>query len=205
MKSYKVSVVTPFHNVDMNAFRKCAESVKNQTIGFENIQWIIVLHNTEPEYHREVRELLDGYDNVLIEPLNNKILTSSSPRNHGMKFATASYLDFLDADAGYTPQALETALFHLQKTNSQMVVFRREYELERDDLMAWTEPVLWNQTQDEFFIDRKHYDDKKMFSGLWGMATSRVYDREFLSRHKITFDETPNYGEGVLFLVEAYQ
>ena len=204
MKSYKISVVTPFHNVDMKAFRKCAESVKQQTIGFENIQWVIVLHNTEPKYHEEVRKLLGDCENVLIEPLNNKIHTPSSPRNYGMKFATAPYLGFLDAGDSYTPQALETAFFHVQKTNSQMVVFRRQYELESDNLMPWTELVLWDQTQDEIFIDREHWDDKKMFSGLWGMTTSRLYDREFLTRNNITFDETLNYGEGVLFLVEAY-
>lgn len=34
---YKVSVVTPFHNVDMGMFEKCAESMRAQTIGFENI------------------------------------------------------------------------------------------------------------------------------------------------------------------------
>lgn len=202
--NYKVSIVTPFCNVDMNAFRKCVESVKRQTIGFENIQWIVVLHNTKPEYHQAVHALLDGYDNVLIESLNNEIRNPSPPRNLGMKLATAPYLGLLDADDSYTPQALEKAIFHMQKTNSQMIVFRREYELERDNLMPWTELVLWNQTQSEIVIDREHWDDKKMFSGLWGMTTSRVYDREFLSRNNITFDETLNYGEGVLFLIEAY-
>lgn len=35
---YKLSVVTPFHNVDMGMFEKCAESMRSQTIGFENIE-----------------------------------------------------------------------------------------------------------------------------------------------------------------------
>lgn len=40
---YKVSVVTPFHNVDMGMFQKCADSMRCQTIGFGNIEWIISL------------------------------------------------------------------------------------------------------------------------------------------------------------------
>lgn len=202
--NYKISVVTPFCNVDMKMFRKCFESVKNQTLGFENIQWIVVLHNTEQKYHEAAHELLDGYENVLVKRLDNDIKNPSPPRNLGMKLATAPYLGFLDADDSYTPQALEKSLYHLQKTNSQIVTFRRQYELERDDLMAWTELVLWDQTQEEIVIDREHWDDKKMFSGIWGITTSRVYDREFLSRNSITFDETLNYGEGVHFLIEAY-
>lgn len=202
--NYKVSIVTPFCNVDMKMFRKCFESVKNQTLGFENIQWIVVLHNTEEKYHEAVHELLDGFENVLVKRLDNDIRNPSPPRNLGMKFATAPYLGFLDADDAYTPQALEKALHHLQRTHSQIVTFRRQYELEREDLMAWTELVLWDQTQEEIVIDREHWDDKKMFSGIWGITTSRLYDREFLSRHNITFDERLNYGEGVLFLIEAY-
>ena len=47
---YKVSVVTPFHNVDMAMFNKCIESMRCQTIGFENIEWVIVVHNCKPLY-----------------------------------------------------------------------------------------------------------------------------------------------------------
>ncbi|GEM_PF-4992437 len=39
---YKVSVVTPFHNVELGVFEKAYQSMKSQTIGFENIQWIVI-------------------------------------------------------------------------------------------------------------------------------------------------------------------
>ena len=47
---YKVSVITPFHNVELNIFEKAYQSMKSQTIGFENIQWIVIAHNCEPHY-----------------------------------------------------------------------------------------------------------------------------------------------------------
>ena len=47
---YKVSVVTPFHNVELGIFEKAYQSMKSQTIGFENIQWIVIAHNCEPHY-----------------------------------------------------------------------------------------------------------------------------------------------------------
>ncbi len=56
---YKVSVVTPFHNVDMGMFEKCAESMRCQSIGFNNIEWIIVVHNSEPLTVDERRMLCD--------------------------------------------------------------------------------------------------------------------------------------------------
>lgn len=201
--AYKISVVTPFHNVRADLFRKCCQSMFEQTIGFENVEWIVVLHNCEPQYHSTVHELLDGYSNVVIKTLKNDVHNPSAPRNYGMKFATAPYLGFLDADDGYMPKCLETVIYHLQKTNSQIVVFRREYELESDDLMPWCDVALWNQTHEEIVIDRDHWDDQKMFSGVWGMMTSRVYDREFIVKHKITADETIPYAEGALFIIDA--
>ncbi|MBQ1336456.1 MAG: glycosyltransferase family 2 protein [Selenomonadaceae bacterium] len=102
---YQVSVVTPFHNVDMELFRRGYESLKEQTIGFSNVQWIVVLHNTEQKYHEAVHELLDGHENVIVKALFNDARTPSSPRNYGMKFATAPYLGFLDGDDSYTPNA----------------------------------------------------------------------------------------------------
>ena len=47
---YKVSVITPFHNVELNIFEKAYQSMKSQTIGFENIQWIVIAHNCEPHF-----------------------------------------------------------------------------------------------------------------------------------------------------------
>ena len=205
MENYQVSVVTPFHNVDLGMFRYAYESLQKQTLGFENIQWIVVLHNTAQEYSRGVHEMLDGEPNVIIRELDNEIHTPSSPRNFGMTLATAPYLGFLDADDGYTPECLEVALRHLQGSQSDLVVFRREYEMEKEGLMPATEIVLWDQTQEEIIMDRENWDDEKMFGGLfWGMVTSRLYRRDFITSHGFTFDETVPFTEDVLFLIELY-
>ncbi|MBR2214803.1 MAG: GH3 auxin-responsive promoter family protein [Selenomonadaceae bacterium] len=201
---YEVSVVTPFHNVDMNMFRRSYESLWEQTIGFANIQWIVVLHNTAKSYQDDVRKLLGEYENVIIKVLDNDAHTPSSPRNYGMGFATAPYIGFLDGDDGYTPRCLQTAVNRMQNAAAQMVVFRREYELEREGLFPLTEIVLWDQTREEIIIDRDNWDDEKMFSGVWGMVTSRLYDRNFLLKYNIAFDETVPFAEDMLFLIEAY-
>jgi len=203
--SYKISVITPFHNVEPKMFHYAYESLQAQTLGFLNIEWIVVLHNTDQKYVLAVHEMLDAHENVIILELNNNIHTPSSPRNYGMKFATAPYLGFLDADDGYTPECLQTALAHLIDTQSDIVVFRREYEMETEGLMPATEIVLWDQTREEIVIDRENWDDEKMFGGLfWGMVTSRLYRREFLTCHHFAFDETVPFTEDVLFLIELY-
>lgn len=200
---YKVSIVTPFHNVDMSMFEKAADSMRQQTIGFENTEWIIVAHNCEPQYLPQLQEMFKDDKNVIVKELNNEAKTPSSPRNYGMTLATAPYLGFLDGDDSYTPNCLEETIRNMQETDSQIVCFRREFELQDDSLNVLTEVVAWNQTLSRIVISRDNWDDEKMFNGIWGMVTSKLFDRRFLQDFGLTFDEEVPFAEDVLFCAQT--
>lgn len=204
MKSYAISVVTPFHNVASRIFERCRDSMLAQTIGFENVEWIVVIHNSEPSFRDGAIALLDGYDNVKVRILNNENRTPSSPRNYGMALASSRYIAFLDADDRFTPECLKTALFYMKKNHAEITWFRREYELESETCIPITEIVLWDQTREEIVITKDRFDEEKMFSGVWGLVTSRIYDKAFLDRYGIAFDEEVPYGEDFLFNILCY-
>ena len=201
---YKISVITPFHNVDLAMFRAACDSVMSQTIGFENIQWVVVLHNCESDYLTEVPKMFEGRDNVLTPVLNNDAKTPSSPRNYGMSFATAPYIAYLDGDDSFTPHCFETVLNEFRESHAQIVCFRREYELERPGLTAMTETVLWNQANERIVIEKGNWDVEKMFDGIFGMVTSKIYDREFLTRNHLEFDETIPFAEDMAYVAQAF-
>ena len=184
---YKVSVVTPFHNVDMGMFEKCAESMRAQTIGFENIEWIIVVHNCEPKYMPLLTEMFKDDGNVIVKELNDGIRSPAMPRNHGMQFVTTPYLGFLDGDDSYTADCLEVVRREMMETQSQVVTFSREYELEKESLHPHTEKVLWNQTEWRIVMDRRDFQQDKMFSGLWPFSTSRLFDMEGLIHYLLAW------------------
>ena len=184
-------------------FQKAADSMRQQTIGFENVEWIIVAHNCEPHYLPQLQEMFKDDKNVIVKELNNEAKTPSSPRNYGMLFTTAPYLGFLDGDDSYTPNCLEETVRSMQETDSQVVCFRREYELENDSLNALAEVVAWNQTFSRIVISRDNWDDEKMFGSVWGMVTSKLFDRQYLKDHDITFDEEVPFAEDGLFCVHA--
>ncbi|MBQ8705884.1 MAG: GH3 auxin-responsive promoter family protein [Paludibacteraceae bacterium] len=194
---YKVSVVTPFHNVDMGMFEKCAESMRCQTIGFENVEWIIVVHNCEPKYLPLLTEMFKNDHNVLIKELNDGMHTPATPRNHGIQFVTAPYLGFLDGDDSYTPDCLEVARREMVETGAQVVTFRREYELEKETLHPHTEKVMWNQTEWRIVLDRDQFQQDKMFSGLWPFSTSRLFDVEFIRKNNLLFSKDVLWVEDV--------
>ena len=68
-RQYDLSVVIPLHNTDIGLFTNCVKSLKAQTIGFENVEWVIVLHNCNQETKTGVRQLLYGEENVILHEL----------------------------------------------------------------------------------------------------------------------------------------
>lgn len=205
MSKYEISVITPYHNVSKEVFLSAVDSMKKQTLGFEKIEWVIVMHNCEEQYITDVKAMLGDYENVLIEILNNDVHSPSSPRNYGMKLATSDYIGYLDADDSYTPAGLEQAVKHMKKSGAQVTWFRREFEMEDSGNMPVTELVMWDQTQEEIIIEKGiNWDEDKLFSGLWGLVTNRIYDRKFLADNDLWFDESVPFAEDYTFNVEVY-
>lgn len=203
-KSYEVSIITPYHNVEPDYFKVCVDSMKKQTYGFENIQWVIVLHNCTEESKAYVTDCLSMYENVVLYVLDNEVHSASSPRNKGLTLATGDYIGFLDADDSFNPDCIEVAAAAMKRNQAQVVVFRREYEIEKAGLHVLTEIVLWNQTMEEIVMDREHLDDYRLMSGIWGTVTSKMYEDKFLKEHKLIFDEQIKMAEDFLFNIECY-
>jgi len=126
---YKVSVVTPFHNVDMGMFQKCADSMRGQTLGFENIEWIIVVHNSKPHYLPLLIDMFKDDKNVIIKELHDDFHSPASPRNHGMQFLDTrriadmfdyitTHCDELIADDSDIFETLPSKSFHEYQTQN---------------------------------------------------------------------------------------
>lgn len=202
---YNVSVVTPFFNVDKSMFAKCVEGMRAQTIGFDTIQWIIVLHNCEDSYKQDLQVLFRDDANVELKVLDNDVRNPSSPRNYGMQFVTAPYVGFLDSDDSYLPDCLEVALREVKETNSDMVVFRRENEMENEtvDGSLLLTTMLWNNIKKRVIIEHGDRDDVKMFTGPFGFVTNNLFRMDFLRREGLTFCEDMYFGEDIMFMVQS--
>jgi len=202
-EQYRISVITPFHNVDMRYFAKCAQSMYAQTIGFKNIEWVIVVHNCEPHCLPELKEMFVGRPNVVIAELNDDQRTPSSPRNYGVSLATAPYVGYLDGDDSYHPSCLEEAVKNAKETDADVVCFRRDHELEVETLTPLIEIQMWNQMKRRIVIEKGRWDMQRMFSGVWVFVTSKVFRREFLLHWGIAFDLEIPYCEDVHYTINA--
>lgn len=203
-KKYLLSIVTPFYRVDMKLFEKCLESLKRQTYGFENLEWVVVVHNSGPEYLEAVKNLAGGYENVKIYQLDNDRHTPSSPRNYGIDRVTGRYIGFLDADDTYTEECCEEVMKNLLETGAQLAAFRFETESDDPDRLVIHPYVLIDQTQKRIVVEHGTWDSRNFIYGAGLNVTSKIYDKEFLDRIGLRFDEEVPFAEDNLFNLDCF-
>ncbi len=202
-KKYLVSVVTPFHNVDMKYFSECVASMRRQTIGFENVQWIIVVHNCEPKYLSMLKEMFANDSNVVLEELNDEHRTPSSPRNRGLELVEAPYIGLLDGDDYYSDDCFEVVLKEIEETKSDMIYVRRESVKGSDNVNMFNATSIFNNTERRTIMEYGHWDTEKMLYGTWGMSTSYFYSSKMLNENSICFDNEVLCAEDVLFVLHC--
>lgn len=95
MPEYKATVIVPVYNVE-RFLRGCLRSLTEQTIGFENIEVVLVNDGSTDNSEAVCREFADKYDNVFLYSKENEGL--SKTRNYGLARSHGKYIFFLDSD-----------------------------------------------------------------------------------------------------------
>ena len=98
---YKISVIIPTFNAE-DYLLEAFESIKNQSMGFESIEVILVDDKSSDKTPDLIKELSKEYENVKSIILEENTGTASGPRNKGIEESSADYVIFLDNDDIYS-------------------------------------------------------------------------------------------------------
>ena len=104
--TYKLTVIIPTYNAQ-NYILEAVNSIKEQSLGFENIELILVDDNSNDNTQSILNELSSQYENVKSVFLEGNSGTASQPRNVGIDNSTSDYIMFLDNDDIYYPKMCE--------------------------------------------------------------------------------------------------
>lgn len=121
MIQYKISTIIPVYNAE-KYLKRAIESIINQTIGFENIELIIINDNSNDNSKKIIEEYSKQYENIIDIHLTKNSGLPGKPRNIGIEHATAPYLIFLDADDEYFPHAFEIYYNTIAQEKSDFVM-----------------------------------------------------------------------------------
>lgn len=202
MDNITVSVIIPVYKPDMKYFLRCFDSVKNQTFGFDNIEVIIVAHNTNEQFFNEIKDLVKDYDNVKLLRLNNDKRTASSPRNYGMKFVTNKYVTFLDDDDALKENFIEDSLNYMKNNNVQFVSYARKNIRDDRNIVSIKYNELETGTEKEIVYNINTNADNIPFEQAV-FVTGKLFDFDIIKKHNILFDENISVFEDFLFVSEV--
>lgn len=189
-KKFEFSVVIPIYNVE-KYLEETILSVINQTCGFENHIQMILVNDGSPDNSEKIcLEYQKKYpDNIIYIKQENKGV--SAARNNGLQYAAGKYINFLDSDDTWEPDAFANIhSFAKQNPDTEIFCCRMQF------FEASTKPhPLSDKFTENRIID---IQDEKEFASIHLHVTSSFFKTEFAKT--MHFQENMVLGEDALYL-----
>ncbi len=190
--SYKVTVIIPTYN-SVEFLDSTISSIKSQSIGFENIELIIIDDYSTDATQELINKYCEEYDNIKTFESCEKTGTPGRARNIGIKNSTADYIMFIDHDDKYLPDTVEK-LYNASINNSSDVTIGKFQTFGENRIISedWIDKDIVLDSIDENLL---------FFSinNIWRM----IFPKEFLVKNEITFPEGV-FAEDLTFMIDAF-
>lgn len=198
MSKYKLSIIIPTYNAE-NYLLEAIGSVKNQSIGFENIELILVDDNSSDNTKSILEELNAKYENVKTIFLEENSGSPSKPRNIGIKNASSEYIMFLDNDDSYQGDFCEK-MYSTIVSNDVDIVSCRNYDICGEKINKY-HSIL--DKKDKFIYLNSIEEDTSLLSTTAMLIWNKIYKKSLFLKNDIQFPEGTLY-EDVYFNLQAY-
>ncbi len=179
---YKISVVVATYNSG-DFLITFLDSIKSQTLGFDDIEVIFVDDASTDKYTLGLlEEFSKKYSNVLAVFLDENSGFPGTSRNKGLDLASGEYVIFADHDDSYENNAFEVMYDKIASENADFLItnYNKVYENE-----VVREKTLFNGQNivvDNFKEDLRLFD---IGPSIW----TKLFKKEFLVRENIRFLE----------------
>ena len=127
-KQFKISVVIPIYNVELYV-AETIESVIKQDIGFEENVQIVLVDDGSPDGSRQICEEYAKRYPQNIQYVYQKNAGVSVARNTGMDYVKGKYVNFLDSDDKWSPDAFSKVydFFEKHEEGINLVCCKQEF------------------------------------------------------------------------------
>ena len=174
-------------------------SIINQTIGFENIELILVDDKSTDNSRCIIEEYSSKYSNINPIFLEETSGWPSIPRNVGIENATSDYIMFIDSDDLYYPDICKELYETLISENADIVCCNRIYTDSNmsvkhknkfkkywydDEIILFENPTVWN------YIFKKSIVDENNIRFITEINEDSIFVLEYLLQsHKLVYLE----------------
>ncbi|MBR1598150.1 MAG: glycosyltransferase family 2 protein [Lachnospiraceae bacterium] len=195
----KITIILPCYNVEQYIDR-CFQSLKNQTIGFENMELIFVNDASTDGTLNRLTALEQQYpDNIIVINFTEN-RRQGTARNVALEYASAPYIGYVDSDDWVDVTMFEKMVAAIEKYGCDFVECR--WDLARDEKHRTPVKKLGdngylNLTDPK--VRTRFIGDQIGITALW----SKVFKKSFLVDNDIFCPEQIRY-EDIFFCYLAF-
>lgn len=191
-EKYKISVVIPIFNNE-TLIHRTLMSIENQSIGLSNIEVLMVNDDSTDNTSSIINEYADRYPNFKAIHIKKGTGSAGTPRNIGLKLASADYVMFIDHDDFFEINALEK-LYEKIIDNNCDFVYGTYAMLNNDKPIKFTYP-----NEKHGFFKNLEDNNRSIITppSIW----TKLFKKEFLLKNNILFPTV--LGEDAIFVTKA--
>ena len=195
----QISIIIPCYNVELYIDR-CFQSLKQQTLGFEQIELIFVNDASTDHTLDKLTNLESQHpDNIIVINFTEN-RRQGTARNVALEYASAPYIGYVDSDDWVEPTMFEKMLMAIKQYNCDFVECR--WDLAKDmkhasPIKKLGQPGYYNLSDPD---TRMHFIGTQIgLTALW----NKVFKKSFLIDHDIFCPEQIRY-EDIFFCYLAF-
>lgn len=202
MEDLLVSVIVPVYNGGVHLAR-CIESVRAQT--HRNLEIILLNDGSRDRISLPLLEMYARVDRRirLMDKANSGV---SDTRNLGLRMAKGAYLQFVDCDDYLEPDATALMVEGAERTGSDLVIApytmvtpAKDGGEPRKQVYGLLEAGIYDPAA--FAAELMEHPSSFYFDVLW----NKLYRRELVLSHGLSFDRRLTWCEDALFNFRYYQ
>ena len=184
MNDYKISVIVPIYNAE-KYLKRCINSIINQSIGFKNIELILLDDNSSDSSKQIIKKFDKKFENIKGIYLTKNHGLPGPVRNIGIFNATAQYIMFLDNDDYYEEDFCEIMYNEISKTNLNIACCNINIKKTKNNPNS----ILINPL-----------DDFNILNDI--VVWNKIFKKSFIKNNDITFSNS--LYEDLYFVLNAY-
>lgn len=180
---YKISVIMPVYNAEKN-LNTTIESIINQSIGFDNIELILVDDSSTDNSKQIIESYCKKYNNIIPYYSNKNHGFPGFGRNMGLKLATCEFIMFIDNDDEYDENICEKLYETIIKENADIVCCNK---ISVDNISNIKQNIPYKngiEKEDKVFI---YGDDMLFFDSV--AVWNKIYKNKIIKENQLKFLE----------------
>lgn len=190
----KLSIIVPVYNIE-NYIERCVRTILAQT--FKDFE-LILIDDGSVDTSGELCDKLAKEDKriYVIHKSNGGV---SSARNYGLKIARGKYIMFCDGDDYVRTEWCQCMVDIMNKNdNASMGICGYQFvDVQSDEILGNI-----NYSEQDFICESKAAFWQIYMKNLLSMPWNKIYRTDIVKENNIEFDESLQYNEDLLFVLE---